>query len=65
MTRLAAGTPDPQLPQRLAWLAGLVERRGACHHPDGSARFLRSTLRVFAGEVTAHLAGRRTHRSRS
>jgi NADH:ubiquinone oxidoreductase subunit F (NADH-binding) len=36
----------------------LVERRGACHHPDGTVRFLRSALTVFAGELALHETGR-------
>jgi NADH:ubiquinone oxidoreductase subunit F (NADH-binding) len=39
------------------WSA-LVERRGACHHPDGTVRFLRSALTAFAGEITLHNTGR-------
>jgi NADH:ubiquinone oxidoreductase subunit F (NADH-binding) len=39
--------------QLLRWL-GMVEGRGACHHPDGAVRFVRSTLTVFATEIGRH-----------
>ncbi|PZS34525.1 MAG: NADH-quinone oxidoreductase subunit E [Pseudonocardiales bacterium] len=50
-------------PERIAQLAGLVEGRGACHHPDGTARFVRSALAVFHDEIVAHQDGwcRATH----
>ncbi|GAA4519270.1 NADH-quinone oxidoreductase subunit NuoF family protein [Actinoallomurus oryzae] len=33
-----------------------VKGRGACHHPDGSARFVTSALTAFAADVEKHLA---------
>jgi NADH:ubiquinone oxidoreductase subunit F (NADH-binding) len=42
---------------RVEQLAGLVVRRGACAHPDGTVRLVRSLLSVFADEVAAHAAG--------
>jgi NADH:ubiquinone oxidoreductase subunit F (NADH-binding) len=51
-TMSAPGTSDRR--RRLEQLAGLVDGRGACRHPDGAAGFLRSALDVFAGEFAAH-----------
>jgi NADH:ubiquinone oxidoreductase subunit F (NADH-binding) len=58
LARLARRERDPGLPGEVARLAGLVTGRGACAHPDGTARFVVSTLRAFDAEVRAHLAGR-------
>jgi NADH:ubiquinone oxidoreductase subunit F (NADH-binding) len=49
--------PDPDLAGELERLATLVTGRGACHHPDGSVRMLRTALRTFANDIPAHLAG--------
>jgi len=54
---LANHTSAPSARGDLARWSKLVERRGACHHPDGTVRFLRSALTVFASEVALHEAG--------
>jgi NADH:ubiquinone oxidoreductase subunit F (NADH-binding) len=58
LARLAAGRATPSAVRELHRIVGLVEGRGACHHPDGTARLVRSTLATFAGEVELHLGGR-------
>ena len=57
-SRLARQGSTPSTRDDLARWSQLVERRGACHHPDGTVRFLRSALTVFADEVVMHEAGR-------
>ncbi|MDQ2852952.1 MAG: SLBB domain-containing protein [Actinomycetota bacterium] len=43
-------------------LSNVVDARGACRHPDGTARFVRSTLHTFTSEVQHHLGGHCTAR---
>lgn len=54
---LAELRPLPGLMADLDRLSALVERRGACHHPDGTTRFLRSALSTFGDEAARHLSG--------
>lgn len=51
---LADGSGSPDHVRRAV---RAVERRGACFHPDGTARFVLSALDVFADDIAAHLDG--------
>jgi NADH:ubiquinone oxidoreductase subunit F (NADH-binding) len=49
------------LPSGAGRIAHLVDGRGACAHPDGTARLVASALSVLSDEVDAHLLGRCTY----
>jgi NADH:ubiquinone oxidoreductase subunit F (NADH-binding) len=55
---LAAGTADRSEVERLA---AMVDGRGACAHPDGTVRLVRSLLTVVPLEVAQHARGRCTY----
>jgi NADH:ubiquinone oxidoreductase subunit F (NADH-binding) len=57
LAELASGRSRPGLREDLERWSGLVTGRGACHHPDGTARFVRSALRTFAHEANRHQRG--------
>jgi NADH:ubiquinone oxidoreductase subunit F (NADH-binding) len=51
---LAEGVADPQEIERLRRWTAEIRGRGACHHPDGAARFVESALSVFGHDVEHH-----------
>jgi NADH:ubiquinone oxidoreductase subunit F (NADH-binding) len=57
LSRLAGGRTDPELLARLIRRLDQVDGRGACHHPDGAVRMVRSALQVFAPDVAMHMRG--------
>ena len=54
---LATGRPRSGTRENLERWCGLITGRGACHHPDGTTRFVRSALRTFAAEADRHQRG--------
>jgi NADH:ubiquinone oxidoreductase subunit F (NADH-binding) len=48
---------DRNGPARALRHADLVDGRGACRHPDGAARFVRSGLNALSDDIAAHLRG--------
>ncbi len=56
--RAAAGEGGPMELANLQRWATMVRGRGACHHPDGAAGLLESSLSVFGAEYERHARGR-------
>lgn len=54
---LAAGTFRRRGVRKMTALADTVLGSGACGHPDGAVRLIRSTVDVFEDDVIRHLAG--------
>ena len=52
---VARGQPQPKDLERLRARCGLVAGRGACGHPDGVARLVKSALAVFDADVAYHM----------
>jgi NADH:ubiquinone oxidoreductase subunit F (NADH-binding) len=58
LAEIAGGRARPQTLADVERWAGLMTGRGACHHPDGTVRFVRSALHTFAAELEHHKRGR-------
>ena len=58
LAALTHGSRDPQgVFKRLVERCGVIEGRGACHHPDGVVRLVKSALDVFSADVERHMRG--------
>jgi NADH:ubiquinone oxidoreductase subunit F (NADH-binding) len=58
LTHLLHGRPDGlAVLARLIERCGVIEGRGACRHPDGVVRMVRSALSVFAVDIDRHARG--------
>lgn len=54
LVELARGDGDRRAAAHLVTRLSAVDGRGACGHPDGVVRMVRSALEVFAADVDAH-----------
>lgn len=57
LSELAGPRPRPRVREDIERWAELVKGRGACHHPDGSVRFVTSALATFEAEISRHTRG--------
>jgi NADH:ubiquinone oxidoreductase subunit F (NADH-binding) len=55
---LARGSGSGATLARLRERLAAIDGRGACRHPDGAVRMIRSALDVFAADVAAHVKRR-------
>jgi NADH:ubiquinone oxidoreductase subunit F (NADH-binding) len=58
LARLARGTLARRGLRRIEQLGQTIEGRGACSHPDGAVRLVRSVLCAAADDVQVHTRGR-------
>lgn len=58
LDELAFGHASEDLVHRVHRMVGLVDGRGSCRHPDGTARLVRSALEAFSYDVALHRDGR-------
>jgi NADH:ubiquinone oxidoreductase subunit F (NADH-binding) len=58
LAELAGPRPRATVRADVERWAGLVVGRGACAHPDGTVRLVRSALHVFGPEIDLHASGR-------
>ena len=54
LSALAAGDPRGRWEGQLRRWLDVIPGRGACHHPDGTVRMIRSALNVFSDDISAH-----------
>ena len=61
MRDVARGLPRTAEVERLG---AMIERRGACAHPDGTIRMARSLVHQYGDEIVVHQRGRLSLRRR-
>ena len=57
LEQLAYGRTDDELVGEIHRMLTLVDGRGSCRHPDGTARMIRTALTVFASDIAQHRHG--------
>ena len=58
LAALTHGSRDAQgVFKRLVERCGVIEGRGACRHPDGVVRLVKSALDVFSADIERHMRG--------